>query len=155
MSSLRLDCHRSIFQEESDDGDPLSTTIDCTLHVYQAIVVNASALLMLFVANFLSSILYENMLDGIPLATICRGTLGRIGKSLWGVLFIAEVTSGIWLGLVRQERSSWLEVLFAIDFGAIIHLVHWVVLFILFKLVKGILSWRKKTQEKRMQKSCC
>lgn len=155
MSSLRLDCQRSIFQEGSDDDDMLATTIDCTLHLYQAVVINTSALLMLFVANFVSGMLYEHMLDGVSLITIFRGTLGRAGKSLWGILFIAEVTSAIWLGLIRRERSSWLEVLLALDFGVIVNLVHWVVLFIIFKIVKGILFWRKKAQEKRMQKSCC
>jgi hypothetical protein len=153
MSSLRLDCQRSIFQEGSDDGDMLATTIDCTLRVYQAVVINTSTLLMLFIANFVSGMLYEHMLDGIPLITIFRSTLGKAGKSLWGILFIAEVTSAIWLGLVRQERSSWLEVLLALNFGVIVNLVHWIVLFIIFKLVKGILSWRKKVQEKRIRKS--
>jgi hypothetical protein len=59
------------------------------------VVINTSAVFMLFVVNSVSGMLYENMLDGVPLMTIFRGGLGRAGKSLWGFLFIAKVTSAI------------------------------------------------------------
>lgn len=110
---------------------------------------------MLFVVNSMSGMLYENMLDRVPLMTIFRGRLSRAGKSVWGVLFIGEVTGAIRPQLVRQERSSWLEALLAIDSSVIVNLAHWIVLFIIFKIVKGLLLWRKKLQEKRVQKSCC
>jgi hypothetical protein len=39
-------------------------------------------------------------------------------------------------------------VLLAIDSGVIVNLAHWIVLFIIFKIVKGFLLWRKESQEK-------
>jgi hypothetical protein len=51
------------------------------------VVINTSAVLMLFVVNSVSGMLYENMLDGVPLMTIFRGRVGRAGKSVWGILF--------------------------------------------------------------------
>lgn len=155
MSSLRLDCLRATFPDACDDRDTFFIQQECTLRPYQAAVISISALLTLFLINFASSIIYENILEGSSFGTILKGTISKAGKSLWLILFVAEVSSAIWIGTALKRRTPWLEVLLAVDFGAIVGLAHWIALFIIVKVGTGILAWRKKMKEKLRHNSSC
>ena len=42
-----------------------------------------------------------------------------------------------------------------VDFGAILSCAYWLVLFIIYRAVRGILLWRWKRKEKKSLKSSC
>ena len=98
--------------------------------------------------------LYDNMLVKSPFNLMLKGSLCRPGKSLWLMLVAAEVIGMIWMETIFG-RETWLEDLMIVDFGAILSCAYWLVLFTIYRAVRGILLWRRKRKEKKSLKSSC
>jgi hypothetical protein len=70
-------------------------------------------------------------------------------KITLAMLVAAEVTSMIWMKTIFG-RETWLEDLIVVDFGAILSCAYWLVLFIIYKAVRGILLRRRKRKGKKV-----
>lgn len=127
---------------------------ECALEPINAFVFNFSALVTVLMATVVDVMLFDNMTSGTPFNHMFTGTLGKPGRGLLLILIVFEVTSMIWTEVV-SGGEAWLEDLMSLAFQAIAGCLEMVVVYGIVAAVRGVLGWRKRRREQKLQKDDC